>query len=79
VKPWQAWTVTVCVVIMCAIHLLIVANLFYAANMFDEMTQELTRDFDADLRKEVEKARKPSSTWIPKPPSGKVELNPPQR
>jgi len=61
---------------MCASDILLMANLAYAG----AKAEEFTRDLDRQLEESVRKARADAkdSPWLPKPPSGKVQVNPPR-
>ena len=80
-KPWQTWVVTVSVALMAVLNLLSFIEVHVGMAIFAKGLEDGQKRFDADLKKMNEQAgfEMPSLPKLPKSPSGRVIVNPPQR
>lgn len=88
-KPWQAWVVTICSIISCLVLVHFWVSYMVFVNEMNKFAHQLTgghsysggtTDLEARLKKHKEDIDKAGITnWLPKKPSGKVIVNPPER
>lgn len=79
-KPWQAWTVTICAVLICIVQLyqgFFLVGVHMGLNMISEEVDKMAEKTDKDWDEAIRKAKEPSGLdrFLPEKPKARATRN----